>query len=134
METWGRREAARLDGPGPDNTLWSSVLDEFGNTDDPRDSFSQAGFLAARIFVDALLPLDPASIDRTTVTDALRGVSDYETDLICGNWYFGDGDRHQPNHAGRIVEMTPGGIGFNTLKDCHEVEDPELADILASEG
>jgi len=127
-------ELVELDSTGPDNTLWGDVMDAYGSDSDPRDSFSQAGLLAAKIFVDTTLQMDPDSIDRATVTEALRAVSDYETDLICGNWYFGDGDRHQANHAGRIVEMVPEGIGFTTVKDCHEVEDPELADVLAAEG
>lgn len=127
-------ELVELDSTGPHNTLWGEVMDKYGNDSDPRDSFSQAGFLAALVFVDALLDLDPDAIDRDTVTDALRAVESYETDLMCGDWYFGDGDRHQANHAGRIVQIVADGIGFETIKDCHEVLDPELADILAAEG
>ncbi len=127
-------ELVELDSTGPHNTLWGEVMDAYGNDSDPRDSFSQAGMLAAMIFVDAVLELDPDGIDRAAVTDALRGVEGYETDLMCGDWYFGDGDRHQANHAGRIVQLVPDGIGFETIKDCHEVLDPELADVLAAEG
>ena len=127
-------ELAELDSSGADNMAWQSIMDEYGSPDDPRDSFSQAGFLSAKIFADTLLEMDPATIDRATVTEALRGVSGYETDLICGDWYFGDGERHHANHAGRIVQMVDEGIGFTTLADCTEVADPELADVLASEG
>lgn len=127
-------ELAELDSTGPDNLLWQSVMEDFAEADDPRDTFSQAGFLSAKIFVDALLELDPASIDRSTVSDAMRAIDGYETDMICGDWYFGDGDRHHPNHAGRIVQLVDVGIGFTTLEDCTEVADPELADILDNEG
>ena len=127
-------ELSELDSSGADNLLWQSVMDEYGSDDDPRDSFSQAGFLSAKIFADTLLEMDPASIDRASVTEALRRVSGYETDLICGDWYFGDGDRHHANHAGRIVQMVDEGIGFTTLADCTEVADPELEDVLAAEG
>lgn len=127
-------EMSELDSTGPDNLLWQSVMDEYGTADDPRDSFSQAGFVSAKIFVDTLLQLDSANINRETVTEALRGVTGYKTDLLCGDWYFGDGDRHHPNHAGRIVQMVPDGIGFTTLEDCTEVADPELADVLATES
>ncbi len=127
-------ELVELDSAGPHNTLWGEVMDKYGNDSDPRDSFSQAGLLAALVFVDALLGLDPAAIDRNSVTDVVRAIEGFETDLMCGDWYFGDGDRHQANHAGRIVQIVPDGIGFETIKDCHEVLDPELADILAAEG
>lgn len=127
-------ELVELDSSGTHNILWGEVMDAYGNESDPRDSFSQAGILAAMIFVDTLLELDPAAIDRATVTEALRAVQSYDTDLMCGDWYFGDGDRHQANHSGRIVKLVADGIGFETVKDCHEVLDPELADVLAAEG
>lgn len=131
---YAETELVELDSTGPDNVLWQEVLDTYGNADDPRDSFSQAGFLAAKIFTDTMLGLDPESIDRAAASTALRAVADYETDLLCGPWYFGEGDHHQPNHAGRIVQQVPDGIRWTTVKDCHEIPDPEIADILAAEG
>jgi branched-chain amino acid transport system substrate-binding protein len=124
-------ELSPLDSTGPDNTAWIGVMDEYGG-DAPRDSFSQAGFLAAKIFTDAAEKID-GPITRESVTTALRGVKDYETDLTCGPWYFGDAKEHNANHAGRIVRMEPGGTGFKTVKECFEVEDPDLDAILAAE-
>ncbi|UUZ71462.1 hypothetical protein LP415_21000 [Polaromonas sp. P1(28)-8] len=34
-------------------------MDAFAGKNDPRDSFAQAGYLAARIATEALLKLDP---------------------------------------------------------------------------
>ena len=108
-------------------------MDEYGTPDDPRDSFSQAGFLAAKIFVATVLKLDPATIDRDTVSEALRGVTNFETDLMCGSWYFGaDAELHNANHAGRIVSQVDGG--WETITDCFEIEDPDLAPILEMEA
>lgn len=118
-----------LDSTGPHNTLWGQVMDEFGDESAPRDSFSQGGFLSAIIAVDALLKLDPAAIDRATVTDAFIGVDGFESDLVCGPWSFGEGEHHNANHAGRIVELAADG-SWKLLKDCFEVPDPELADIV----
>jgi branched-chain amino acid transport system substrate-binding protein len=55
---------------GP-NQAWLEIMDTYADAKDPRDSFSQAGYLA-KIFTDNLLSLDPVKIDRAAVTDALR--------------------------------------------------------------
>jgi branched-chain amino acid transport system substrate-binding protein len=126
-------EFVNTDSTGPDNQAWLKILDEYGTPDDPRDSFSQAGFLAAKIFVATVLELDPASLDRDTVSEALRGVSNFESDLVCGPWYFGaEADLHNANHAGRVVQQVDGG--WKTITDCFEVEDPDLAPILEMEA
>jgi len=126
-------ELVNTDSTSPDNQAWLQILDEYGTPDDPRDSFSQAGFLAAKIFVATALELDPASLDRDTVTEALRGVTNFKTDLMCGSWYFGpDLDTHNANHAGRIVSQVDGG--WETITDCFEIEDPDLAPILDMEA
>lgn len=118
-----------MDSTGPDNTLWQQVMATYGAADDPIDSFSQGGFLAARIAVDALLQLDPDTIDREAVTAAFIGVSDFSSDLICGPWSFGEGEHHNANHTGRIVELTADG-GWSVAKDCFDIPDPEIADLV----
>lgn len=126
-------ELVNTDSTGPDNQAWLQILDEYGTPDDPRDSFSQAGFLAAKIFVATALELDPATIDRDTMTEALRGVTNFETDLMCGSWYFGpDIGLHNANHAGRVVRLVDGA--WEVATDCFEVEDPDLAPILEIEA
>ncbi|WP_138974358.1 ABC transporter substrate-binding protein [Patulibacter medicamentivorans] len=125
-------ELAPLDGTGRDNATWSAIMDEYGG-DAPRDSFSQAGYLAAKIFVDTALKLE-GQVDRASVGAALRDVRDFKTDLLCAPWYFGDGDRHNPNHAGRVVRQTgEGETGFSTIEQCREIEDPELRDVRDAE-
>ncbi len=107
-------------------------MDEYGEDGDPRDTFSQAGWLAAKIFTDTLLAMDPEAITREAVTDAIEGVKAYPSDLNCGDWYFGPGDRHNSNHAGRIVTINDAGA-YELVEDCHEHADPELEDIFALE-
>jgi branched-chain amino acid transport system substrate-binding protein len=126
-------EFVNTDSTGPDNQAWLQILDEYGTPDDPRDSFSQAGFLAAKVFVATMLELDPSTLDRDTVSEALRGVSNFKSDLVCGPWYFGaDAEIHNANHAGRIVRQVDGG--WETVTDCVEIEDPDLAPILEMEA
>jgi hypothetical protein len=76
---------------------------------DPRDTFSQGGYLAAKMTTEALLRLDPAKIDRASVSEALRAVTGFKSDLLCNTWYVGDGKRHNANHAGMIAVAHEGG-------------------------
>ncbi len=128
-------ELTRLDGTGLDAKRWSKVLENFsvgdGAATNRRDSFSQAGFISANIFVDTLLKMDPAKIDRASVTTALRNVKNYRTDLLCGPWYFGNGDHHMPNHAGMMLQLKDGG--FKTVNGCFDVASKYLDPIKTAE-
>ena len=128
-------ELTRLDGTGPDAKRWSKVLEKFSVGDaaasNRRDTFSQAGFVSANIFVDTLMKMDPAKIDRASVTTALRNVKNYRTDLLCAPWYFGNGERHMPNHAGIMLQLADGG--FKTVSECFDVESKYLDPIKAAE-
>jgi branched-chain amino acid transport system substrate-binding protein len=115
-----------------DNQAWLTTLERYGSLDDVRDSSSQAGWLAAKVFTDTLLDLDPGSIDRAATTEAIRGITTYPSDLGCGTWYYGAGDRHNPSQAGRIVSLNAAGR-FELIKGCEDHDDPELTDLLASE-
>jgi branched-chain amino acid transport system substrate-binding protein len=126
-------ELVNIDSDGPDNQSWLQIMDEYGNAEDPRDSFSQAGFLAAKIFTDTMLGLDADSLDRDTVSEALRGVTNYESDLLCGPWYFGPGETHNASHAGRMVQLNEEGT-WTVTQDCTEIEDPALVPILELES
>ena len=107
------------------------MMDKYGSRSDPRDTFSQGGYLAAKIATDAMLKMDPTKIDRASVSDALRAVKDFHTDMMCGPWYFGKGPRHNANHSGMIAVAHDGG--WKPEGGCVELDDPELDDILAAE-
>ncbi|MCR5868654.1 ABC transporter substrate-binding protein [Aquincola sp. J276] len=128
-------ELTRLDSDGPDARRWRAVTDRWGRSDavatHRRDTFSQAGFVSADIFTHTLLRMDPRDLHRAGVTRALRAVRDWRTDLLCRPWYFGEGDRHLPNHAGLMLQYT--GSGFRTVQDCFDAESDYLAPIKALE-
>lgn len=128
-------ELTRLDGDGPDARRWRAVTDRWGSTDavatQRRDTFSQAGFVAADLFTHTLLRLPPAQLNRAAVSRALRAVHDWRSDLLCRPWYFGEGDRHLPNHAGLMLRYT--GTGFQTVHGCFDAESDYLAPIKALE-
>lgn len=124
-------ELTPIDGNGEDAVNWRAVLDAYGSASDPRDTFSQSGYLSARFFVDAMLTLDPATIDRQTATEAIRAIKNYKSDLLCGPYYVGDGDRHMPNHANMMVQMVAGG--YKVVSGCTDVDSAYLGPYRAQE-
>lgn len=122
-----------LDADTPDNNLWREVMERYAPKDARQDSFSQGGMLAAKIFADTLLEIeDPATIDRKVATEAIRAIDGYRSDLICSPFYFGEGKKHNPNHATRLVSFT--GTGWEKAQDCFETEDPAVGEIRQAEG
>lgn len=109
-------EHTEFDGDGPDNVNWLAIMDEYGNADDPRDTFSQSGYLSAKIVTDVLLSMDAENITRETLGEAIRGVARYDSDLSCAPWYFAPGDLQMSNHSGVIVKLVDGG--FERVRDC----------------
>ncbi len=114
-------ELAPLNQDGPDAQNWLAVMDAYGKADDPRDTFSQGGYLSAQFFVKAMMDLDPAALDdRAAVTAAIKGIKGYESDLMCGPYYVGDAAFHMPNHAGYMVKIVAGG--FEVIRECYEYD------------
>ncbi|KPH07488.1 branched-chain amino acid ABC transporter substrate-binding protein (plasmid) [Rhizobium acidisoli] len=121
-----------LEATTPDNQNWLAVMDQYGQKSDPRDTFAQAGYLAARIAETALMTLDPANINRETASAAVRGIKGFKSDIFCAPWYFGDGQtRHNANSTTRMA-VSEGGK-WKVVSDCAPSPDPELKDIRAFE-
>ncbi|HWT58076.1 MAG TPA: ABC transporter substrate-binding protein [Rhizobium sp.] len=121
-----------LEATTPDNQNWLAVMDQYGQKSDPRDTFAQAGYLAARIAETALMTLDPANINRDTASAAVRGIKGFKSDIFCAPWYFGDGQtRHNANSTTRMA-VSKGGK-WKVVSDCAPSPDPELKDIRAFE-
>jgi len=121
-----------VESAGADNLNWKATMEAFGAKSDPRDSFAQAGYLAARIVTEALLKMDPKKIDRASVSTALRGVKGFKSDILCRPFYVGDGARHNANSSGPIAQVS--GSGFKQVsKGCLMAADPELSDLREQE-
>lgn len=121
-----------LEATTPDNTNWLAVMNEYGQKSDPRDTFAQAGYLAARITEKALLTLDPANITRETASAAVQKVKGFESDIFCAPWYFGEGQaRHNANSTTRMA-VSEGGK-WKVVSACAASPDPELKDIRSYE-
>jgi branched-chain amino acid transport system substrate-binding protein len=99
-------ELALTDSKGADNQLWLKVMDQHAGSKDPRDNFSQAGFLAAKIFTDTVLDLKPGELTKENISAAIAKVKNYKTDLLCKPWYWPPkGADHYPNNADRTVVL-----------------------------
>ena len=122
-----------LEAQTPDNANWLAVMGQYGQASDPRDTFAQAGYLAARIAEKALMSLDGKEITRESVSAAVRQVKGFESDIFCAPWYFGDGQpRHNANSTTRMA-VSEGGK-WKVISDCVPSPDPELKDIRAFEA
>jgi branched-chain amino acid transport system substrate-binding protein len=119
------------DTDGADTKNWKAIMAKYGDKKDPIDTFSQAGYLSARMATEALMGIK-GNIDRKAVHDAFKGITKAKSDMMCAPWYFGPGERHQPNHAGRMSHLVNGG--FKTLTACFQSKDSDLADINALEA
>jgi branched-chain amino acid transport system substrate-binding protein len=124
-------ELQLVDAKTPDNSLWRGVLQKYGSSDDPRDTFGQSGFLAAKILTDTLLKMDPQSINRESVSKAIVGIKNYKSDILCAPWYYGEADQHNANHTTRMAVVKGGK--YVELEGCKPVQDPALAPILQQE-
>jgi branched-chain amino acid transport system substrate-binding protein len=130
---WVNSELAPLDSKGKDNQNWIAVMDAYGGKS-LRDSFSQAGYIAGRIAVQAMLTIkNPADINRNTVTAAIQNMKPYETDILCQPWYWGGPEvtEHNANHVTRTVGLHDGK--WKNLEGCVADADPGLASIEALE-
>jgi branched-chain amino acid transport system substrate-binding protein len=125
------QELQPIDARTGDNQNWLAVLDKYGAKSDRRDTFSQGGYLAARVATETLLKLDPAKIDRASVTEAFRGIKGFKSDILCGSWYFGLGSTHAANHAGSVAVVSDGG--FKPQANCIAIDDPEIAESVKQE-
>lgn len=126
---WVNAELAPLDSKGKDNQNWLAVMDGYGGKA-LKDSFSQAGYIAARVAVKAMLTIkNPDDINRNTVTAAIQNSPPYETDILCMPWYWGgpEATEHNPNHVTRTVRIHDGK--WQNVEGCVADADPALANI-----
>ena len=115
-----------LDSDGEDNQAWLSIMESHGQSGDPLDSFSQAGYLSAKAILGVLRDID-GDITRDAVLAGLKSMTPMQSDLLCGDWAFGDGARHNANQSGRIATVKDGA--WEVTRECFRSDDPELADI-----
>ncbi|GAB1385959.1 ABC transporter substrate-binding protein [Melaminivora sp.] len=121
-----------LDSQGPDNKNWLAVMEQYAPKTAARDNFAQGGYLAARLVTETLLKMDPKKMDRASITQALRGVKNFKSDILCKDFYVGDGQRHNANNSGPMAASN-GKTWVPVPGGCLTADDPELTDIRVHE-
>jgi branched-chain amino acid transport system substrate-binding protein len=117
--------------PGPDSRLYRELLPSaklaFG-----AGSFSQMGFVEARVATAALLNMKPPYTAKR-VNDAFAGVRNFHTDILCAPWYFGKVPYHIANNADRTV--TPNNGKMVIAEGCFKISaaDPDIAKVRVLE-
>src|SRR5262245_16354478 len=117
--------------PGPDSRLYRELLPSaklaFG-----AGSFSQMGFVEARVATAALLNMKPPYTAKR-VNDAFAGVRNFHTDILCAPWYFGKVPYHIANNADRTV--TPSNGKMVIAEGCFKISaaDPDIAKVRVLE-
>ena len=125
-------ELTLLDGKGADNQQWLKVMDTYAKKEDPRDTFSQSGYLSAKYFTQTLAAMDPSKVDdRVAVTAAIKKISGMRSDLMCGPYYVGEAKQHMPNHAGMMVVVRDGG--FQKVRDGSAYDGPKFKPLVDAE-
>ncbi len=105
----------------PDTNLYKQVLKDYA-PDIALGSFSQMGFLEGRIATEAMNGID-GEITKESVNEAFKSVENFETDILCKPWYYGDGPLHIPNNTDWTV--TPKGKTMVLKEDCFEISDAD---------
>jgi branched-chain amino acid transport system substrate-binding protein len=116
----------------PDSNLYREVQKEYA-PDIPLGSFSQMGFIEARIATEALLGVN-GEYTKESVNEAFLNVKNFETDILCEPWYYGDAPLHIPNNVDRTV--TPEGGVMVEAEDCFPISDvdPAIAQVREIEA
>ncbi len=126
-------ELALTSSNAPDSRLYREIVQKmkpklaFG-----LGSFSQMGFVEARIAVAALLNMEPPYTLKR-VNEAFANVKNFHTDILCKPWYFGKIPRHIPNNWDWTV--TPKQGKMVVLEKCFPISaaDPDIAKVRALE-
>jgi branched-chain amino acid transport system substrate-binding protein len=122
-----------LDSNGPKNALYQQVTQQYAPTI-PLGSFGQMGFVAADIITSTLLQLPDDQLTQPGVNAAIRNIKDFQTDILCQPWYFGNLPYHVPNNVDRTV--VPRDQHMVQQEDCFQIAalpDNNLDAIRAAE-
>jgi branched-chain amino acid transport system substrate-binding protein len=119
----------------PDTNLYKKILKQYA-PDIPLGSFSQFGFLEARIATAAMLGIK-GDITKDSVNTAFKDVKDFKTDMLCKPYYYGEAPLHIPNNTDWTV--TPKKGTMVQKEGCFEISEADapikrVRDIERKEG
>jgi branched-chain amino acid transport system substrate-binding protein len=101
-------EMSLLNEKGPDETLYDQITAKYA----PKiaiQSFGQFGYLDAMFATRALLSIT-GPVTLKSYNDAVRGLKDEKTDMLCKPWYVGNIPYHIPNNTDITVDYAGGQV------------------------
>jgi branched-chain amino acid transport system substrate-binding protein len=101
-------EFALLDSKGPDEVLYGQITAKYA----PKialQSFGQMGFMDAKFATQALLNVK-GPITAKSYNNAVRGLKNVKTDMLCKPWYVGKLAYHIPNNWDITVDYKGGKV------------------------
>jgi branched-chain amino acid transport system substrate-binding protein len=118
---------------GPDSNLYRQVVADYA-PDIPLGSFSQMGFVQGQIATQALLGIQDEDYSPESVNAAFLGVKNFQTDILCNPWYYGEAPLHIPNNVDRTT--TPQDGVMVEKEPCFEISavDPDIAKVRKIEA
>ena len=122
----------------PTMNLYKAIYSQYGTSGPDKvtggiGSFSQMGFTEAEIAAHALETITgPYTV--SSVNAAFRGVSGYNTGMLCQNWTYGSYTMHIPNNEDYTV--TPDNGKMVTAQGCTLISkvDPQIAQYRSEAG
>jgi branched-chain amino acid transport system substrate-binding protein len=115
----------------PTMKLYKDILAQYGSSGPDKvsggiGSFSQMGFTEAEIAVHALEGIKGA-YTVASVNAAFKGVTNFDTGMLCQKWTYGSYSSHLPNNEDYTV--TPDNGKMVTAQGCTEISavDPNVA-------
>jgi branched-chain amino acid transport system substrate-binding protein len=113
---------------GHEMQLYEAILKQYGSAvTGGIGSFSQMGFLDAEMAASALDKVKGAYTVKS-VNAALKGITNYKTEMLCQPFTYGNYSMHIPNNTDYTV--TPSGSGtMDVAQGCTEISsaDPQIA-------
>jgi branched-chain amino acid transport system substrate-binding protein len=112
---------------GPEMQLYKAILAKYGKSvAGGVGSFSQFGFLLSKFLVQALETVK-GPYTMKSVNQAILGIKDYKSEMLCQPWTYGKVALHIPNNADYTV--TPDNGKMVTAQGCTDIpsSDPQIA-------
>ena len=131
---------AELTPPDSTNTstmsLYKAILARYGSAvSGGIGSFSQMGFIEARLMVQALESIKGA-YTAASVNAAIKGLKNVNTGMLCQQWTYGSDSMHIPNNMDYTVTPSNGQMVLAPNGGCTLISavDPQIAAYRAQAG
>jgi branched-chain amino acid transport system substrate-binding protein len=106
---WINSEFGLLDASqGPDTRLMIAILKKYAPKIAPQ-AFGQMGFMDAKFATTALMNVKGA-VTAKSYNNAVRGLKNIKTDMLCKPWYVGKLPYHIPNNTDITVDYKDGKV------------------------